>query len=454
MIMADEASGLPPDYEELKKKLAMLDDESKALRRDRGIGDFISRHEGKFPGLKNPKARGVAESFFDTLEEEGVQDSDERIELLIEQVRNEIEDQATQLDELRELIASMRGNEPAVGDLPPDVAAAAGGDAGGAPPPPDMGAAPPPPPDMLDPNEPPPAGGIAADMLGAGMVPSDESIKQRAEEGKLKDDGGPGEIPGDLDDKAEEDAKKGSAKADEKKDKGTAAKVAEQALSGGGAAGIGGALGTAAGALIGGPIGGAVGGAAGSAIGGELDKAMGGVSDSRVKKFAVDMGIIDDSMDLEELAEYLQELEAIDTGTYKIEGVPPTLGIADKLLLAKWRELGRPMNDDASFQENTIDPSDFDVSNYSEKDAAALDALVDRYEAKGEEAIAHVTDPSDREWFDKWAEYKRERAAKAAEAAAAAAAAAPPPEMSGSSGINPDDIDENEIVTSALSRKY
>jgi hypothetical protein len=290
--------------------------------------------------------------------------------------------------------------------------------------------------------------------MDPGMVPSDEDIKEKPEEKETEGESESESEPvGDIAGKAESDSKESSEKAPGKKKESTESASLDATKPDFGE------IGMAGGALAGQELGGADGAAIGAMLGGAAGSL---VSDNRIKAFATEMGILDEEADLEDLREYLGFLEETD---------PAELQMADRMLLHRWRAAGSPED---NFDKGVVelDPEEFDIEKYSPEDVAALDALVDQYDTEGDSAIAHIVDPEDRAWFDKWREYKGTRAASGVAdpetdepelddfgmpigyGGTSETAAAAPAQSASSGSANMDDIDENEIIATALARRF
>jgi hypothetical protein len=167
------------------------------------------------------------------------------------------------------------------------------------------------------------------------------------------------------------------------------------------------------------------------------------VSDERVKQFATEHGLIDEETDLEELYNYLKDLEELEPMGHLSSG--------DKALLRAWRRAAEP-NPAEPRGVREFDPSHFDPSIYSPEDVAELDALSDMVAAGDLEGLEGLTE-DDLPWLEEWNKYKAQRS----ETGVADPKTDVPddgPDGKPMPSISDDDIDENEIIAAALARKY
>lgn len=332
------------DNEELMQRLAALESDREEAKRASRKQDFIKTHGSKF---KNHE--GVADDFLARMDERGVDATDEVLEELLEEYRTQLEEARSLIDELRDAVTDIKGAGPEGGEeLPPPPEM---------PPPPDMSAMPPtgpaagaPPPEM-----PPPPPDMGA-MPPAGPPPPQNPISDE----KMKDVAGP--------------AAAGLKAASESSD------PAE-----GLGAGAGAAIGTAVGGPAGGIIGGMLGGAVGETVGhqGEI------VSDERVKGFAEMLGF--EFEDYQDLRNYLEMLEGSD---------PDELNLGDRMLYEKWIEAGEPED---QFGSGTIeiDPENFDPKTIAPEDAAELNELLADIDA-GEVDEEIASQP----WVQAWRDHQ------------------------------------------------
>jgi hypothetical protein len=409
---------------ELMKRLQALEDESASNKHSRAMDDFMGAYGSKFKD-----DRDLGEKLFAQLESDGVDISDEAVERILTQLREEIADLSDKIADVSMQISEQgaeAGGQPPGGDmmdtpypdlppLPDAGTEAPPPDAGvppseGAPPPPDAAGALPPPPDAGT-EAPPPPDASAAPPLPPEGVPSDERLKDLS----------PGE---------------------------------EAIIAGAEAANTDASMLGTAGAAIGTAVGGPVGGVIGKAAGELVDKGGKSIanagssedevpSDERVKSFATEHGLLDEETDLEELYNYLKDLEELEDMGHLSSG--------DKALLRAWRRSGEPDPEMAQRRgEIQLDPSHFDVTKYSPEDVAELDTLSDMIAAGDMEGLNGLTE-EDLPFLQEWNKYKLQRAATGV---ADAKTDVPDDGPDGKPMPSDDDIDENEIIAAALARKY
>jgi hypothetical protein len=167
--------------EDLLARLKALEDENVTNKRNKRFDDFMGTHGSKF---KNHK--GLGDKMFEELEHRGVDITDEAVEDILSQLREDIADLSDAVAEVKEQIAE--GQQGGEASLPPPPSPPSGEsgapptDGEGAsspdmpPPPPDMGGDMPPPPDMGGDMPPPDMGG---DMPPPDMgTISDKNLKE------------------------------------------------------------------------------------------------------------------------------------------------------------------------------------------------------------------------------------------------------------------------------------
>jgi hypothetical protein len=424
------------DTMELLARLQALEDENASNKRNKSLDDFMGAHGSKFSG-----DRDIGEKLFDQLESDGVEISDESVERILTELREEIATLSDKIADMKQEI-SMKdegggGGLPELPPLPPPPPNAGGGELPPLPPPPppEGGGGPPPPP-------PPDAGGGGAPMEGGGPppmpppdagagappppppeggVPSDANLKniidfaqfspeELADFDGIADMLENGEL-GELEEGDKDFFSNWKSQRGKKKDDGGIGKT----LGGTAGGAIGGGLGTLVGGPVGGLVGSQIGSELGGAIGGGIEESAEGAgasprlkddddevpSDEHIKELAVENDLVDPDTSLDELYDYLTSIDEIDES----DG---SLSVGDKWLLNKWREAKSPKDNFSSGLVQEIDPDEFDVSQYTPEDAEELDRLSDALVSGDMEALQGLTEENF-PFLEEWSKYKQKR---------------------------------------------